>query len=565
MLLDQISIHSWIQSNQIKTETGQLLDFHTHRYLFDIYRDNSKYLCCLKAGQIGFSTMAILKTIWLSRNQHVDIGYVLPTVEMVEKFVGSKVNRMAQQNPIIQTWMKDKDSITQKQIDEHYIFYLGAQTERSAIMLSLDMLVADEYDKAPQGVLETYDSRLQHSKFGYKWVFSNPTKPDYGVDRFWAISDQKKWHITHLGRLTPDKNGNIAFSGIDQLPSGACRKTYIMDESCINYDIKKYICPYCKGEIGLEDIRMGEWKATAQGEWSGYWIPLWINPMIECKVICAHKKSKTKEYFYNFVAGLPYVNANDMLSQQVLESNLDSNVNRQEGRTVIGLDTGHNLHYTLMNQQGVYFHGYCKSVEENPVKDYDPYDEIDKLLENNKTWILVSDQGGDLIGIRKLAEKYKGRVYLCWFTKETKTQELIRWVDYEDGKRIFKVLVDRNRAIQLAVDQLNEKRFSFNGTIEDWQPFFNHALNIYRVKEIQGQDENDPQYNWRWVWKRKGPDHFFMSWIYALVGMDRYGQGDPMVIGRDKFMSGVEIGSSETGVITPARIGIKREHYTVDF
>ena len=528
MNLDSVSIHSWIKNNGLKTETGQELDFYLHRYLYDIYKDNSKYLCCLKAGQIGFSTMAILKTIWLARNQHVDIGYVLPTVEMVEKFVGSKVNRMAQQNPIIQRWMKDKDSITQKQIDEHYIFYLGAQTERSAIMLSLDMLVADEYDKAPQGVLETYDSRLQHSKFGYKWVFSNPTKPDFGVDRFWNISDQKKWHITH-----------------------SCGKTYIMDESCINYDIEKYVCPHCKEEISQEQIRTGEWHATSQGEWSGYWIPLWINPMIECKVICAHKKTKTKEYFYNFVAGLPYVNANDMLSQSILVANLDSNINRQEGRTVIGLDTAHNLHYTLMNEQGVYFHGYCPSPEEKGEKGYDPYDEIDKLLATNKNWILMSDQGGDLIGVRKLAEKYKGRVYLVWFVKETRSQDLIRWVDYEDGKRVFKV------------------------TVEEWQPFFNHALNIYRVREMQGQDKyvsddgsvqaNDPQYNWRWVWKRKGPDHFFMSWIYALIGMDRYGQGSPEVIGRDKFMAGVEVGSREDGVITPQRVGIKRDSYTVDF
>src|SRR6267142_1555634 len=190
MLLDKISIHSWINSNQIKTESGAVLDFSTHRYLFDIYRDESKYLCCIKAGQIGFSTMAILKTIWLSRNKGMDVGYILPTVEMVQKFVGSKVNRMAQQNPIIQTWMKDKDSISQKQIGKNYIHYLGAMTDRSAIMLSLDMLVADEYDKAPQEILEIYDSRLQHSKHGYKWVFSNPTLPDFGVDRYWAISDQ---------------------------------------------------------------------------------------------------------------------------------------------------------------------------------------------------------------------------------------------------------------------------------------------------------------------------------------------------------------------------------------
>jgi hypothetical protein len=74
MLLDSISIHSWIQTNQIKTENGKLLDFKSHRYLFDIYRDTSPLLVCLKAGQIGFSTMAILKTIWLAKNRKLNIG-----------------------------------------------------------------------------------------------------------------------------------------------------------------------------------------------------------------------------------------------------------------------------------------------------------------------------------------------------------------------------------------------------------------------------------------------------------------------------------------------------------
>lgn len=239
MNIEQVSIRAWLKNNQIRTESGKELDFHNHRYLRDIYSDTSKYLVCLKAGQIGFSTMGILKTIWLCKNYGMNIGYILPTVEMVQKFVGSKVNGIAAQNPIIGNWMKDKDSITLKQIGQSFIHYLGAQTERSAIMLSLDMLVSDEHDKSPQDILETYDSRLQHSEFGWKWVWSNPTHPDFGVDRFWNMSDKKMWHITH-----------------------SCGKKYVMDETTINYTTEQYTCPYCKNIITSEEIRMGEWIAT---------------------------------------------------------------------------------------------------------------------------------------------------------------------------------------------------------------------------------------------------------------------------------------------------------------
>lgn len=514
-MLDQISIHNWIQKHQIKTENGKPLDFHAHRYLYDIYSDNSKYLCCIKAGQIGFSTMAIIKTIWLARNRHYDIGYILPTVDMVQKFVGSKVNRMAQQNKVISDWFKEKDSISQKQIDENYIFYLGAQTDRSAIMLSLDMLVADEYDKSPQEVLETYDSRLQHSKHGIKWVFSNPTIPNFGVDRFWEMSDKKVWHVKH-----------------------SCGAIFPLDESCIDYGAEIYRCPSCGHEIEDECRRKGEWVATADGKWSGYWIPLWISPDISAEVIAEKKRGNTPEYFANFVAGTSYINTTNMLSQEILESNLIGKVNSQDGRIIIGVDTGHNIHYTLANKDGVFHYGYCQSVAENPTAGYDPYDELDRLMRQFPRSIMVADQGGDLIGIRKLQAKYRGRVFLCWFTKETKTQQIIRWGENdEDGK----VLVDRNRAIQLVVDEFKEQRFPIWGTSAEWQDYFAHWLNVYRVQETKG-DEGDPQYNWRWVWKRKGADHWALATVYARVGLDRFALDLATIIHKNPMMADIPKG-----------------------
>lgn len=519
MLLDKVSIHSWINNNQIKTETGAVLDFHQHRYLFDIYRDNSPFLCCIKAGQIGFSTFAILKTTWMVANRKLDVGYILPTVEMVQKFVGSKVNRIAQQNPSIQALMKDKDSISQKQIGENYIFYLGAMTDRSAIMLSLDMLVADEYDKAPQDILEIYDSRLQHSKYGYKYVFSNPTIPDFGVDRYWQMSDQKKWHIKH-----------------------SCKEIYVLDESCIDYQAEIYRCPKCKGEITDENRRMGEWYPTAEGKWSGYWIPLWIAPHMSASKIAEYKRTKSKEYFYNFVVGLPYINTADMLSQQILESNLNDKVNGMDDRAIIGIDTGNNLHYVVANKEGMFFKGYCPSVEENRrgenKPNYNPWDEIHQLMDELPRSIAMVDQGGDLIGSQILREKYRGRVFLVQSNKVSKNLQTSKWGENdEDGK----VSIDRNRTVQMLVEEIKDKRFPINGTKEYWQPYFDQCLNIYRVKEMKGE-EGDPQYNWQYVWKRKGADHWFMATVYCRVGLDRFGQNLAQIIHKDSVLKGIEKG-----------------------
>lgn len=238
--------------------------------------------------------------------------------------------------------------------------------------------------------------------------------------------------------------------------------------------------------------------------------------------------------------GEPFISPNDLIKEEALVKCLSPQVNSQEGRVIIGVDTGHNIYYTMMNKEGIFYHGYCPSVEEmGQDPNYDPYDEIMRRMREYPRSILIADQGGDLIGIRKLQAKFPGRVYLCWFTKENKSKELTRW---GEGDEEGKVLVDRNRTIQLVVDQIKEQRLTFNGTKEDWEPFFKHAMNIYRVKEIQGQDENDPQYGWRWVWKRKGPDHWFMSMIYALVGLDKFGLDLAKIIKTDNFLKGVQQG-----------------------
>lgn len=503
MQLDQLSIHSWIISNGIKTENGQPLDFHDHRYLFDIYRDHSPFIACLKAGQIGFSTMAILKTMWLARYRKINIGYILPTVEMVQKFVGSKVNPIAQQNPVIQQMMKDKDSVTQKQIGQNFIHYLGSQTDTSAIMLSLDMLIGDEYDKCPPNILETFDSRLQHSSLGYKWVFSNPTSPDFGVDKFWKMSDQKKWFIQH-----------------------SCGTKVLLDESCVNYELKIFQCPKCQKEITDEERRMGEWEATAvtsgvsPGGWSGYWIPLWINPRVSAKVICEHKK-KSPEYFSNFVAGLPFVGSGNTVRASTIVQCLSDKVNTQESRVIIGVDTGLPIHYTLANKDGYFHYGVCS----DPSTGRDPYKDLEDLLKRFPSSILISDQGGDLIGIRKLQAAYPGRVFLVWYRSDRKTTELIQW---GEGSEYGKVIADRNRLIQLFIDEMTDKRVTFNGTEADWQDYITHWLNIYRVweKDAAGMDDKARGFKW----ERQGPDHWVHSSIYARIGLNRYAESKAKIL-----------------------------------
>jgi hypothetical protein len=168
MNLSELSIHAWIQQHGIKNESGTPLDFRDHLFLFDIYADNSPKLVCYKAAQVGFSTMAILKSLWLAKMKHVDIIYTMPSSSDMKDFVGGKVNRLIMQNPVLLDYVKDKDSIEQKQVGDNIIYYRGTWTEKSAIAVSSDLNVHDEEDRSKQDVIQMYGiaSATLQSKVG---------------------------------------------------------------------------------------------------------------------------------------------------------------------------------------------------------------------------------------------------------------------------------------------------------------------------------------------------------------------------------------------------------------
>ena len=134
---------AWIVNNTIRTEGGVPLDFKRHRYLIDIYQDDSPNLVEMKAAQLGLSTMEIFRTLYRAYYKKLDIIYILPTATDIQDFAGGKVNRIVDNNPILQSWVKDKDSTVQKRVGKNTIYYRGSWNERQALMISADWLILE--------------------------------------------------------------------------------------------------------------------------------------------------------------------------------------------------------------------------------------------------------------------------------------------------------------------------------------------------------------------------------------------------------------------------------------
>lgn len=331
----------------------------------------------------------------------------------------------------------------------------------------------------------------------------------------------------------------------------------------VSREREAYVCHNCDAELSKDDIRNGQWLATAKGEFSGYHISQLMCPWITAKDILTSfdDPGKNEQYFFNYVLGLPYVGSENKITSDVVLKNVVPEINEQGDRIIIGVDTGLPIHYTCMNKQGVFHYAACKA----PSAEYDPYDELEGLLKRWPTSIIVADQGGDLIGIRKLQAKYPGRVYLVFYRKDRKSKQMVDWGENEE---LGTVRVDRNSYFQWMVEQLRDiGRVRINGKPEEWTDWASHFDNVYReIKVALDKPGKDVATNYgaELIWKRNGPDHFCHTLLYCLVGLEKYGSPQATFIKKDDSVKFV-IGSKTNNTIPGRQVLRSRPRGYVDF
>lgn len=494
----------WVEKHQIKNESGLPIEFEHHNFMWDLYNDMSPLQVWLKPPQIGATVAQIIKSFYVSKKLNKDIIYTLPTQGDVNDMAGGKINRLVAQNPILKEWIKDHDTVEQKSVGNNIIHYRGSFTTKSAMMVSSDLNIHDELDASDQRIIEQYETRLQAKKDGWRWYFSHPSVEDFGVDKYWKQSDQKHWFI--------------------KCPS--CDKEQFLNwPDNIDIEKKTYICKYCKEELTNKDRENGRWVAKYSKKWqqeneiekpfSGYWISQLMCSWISADKIIKDFNEKPADYFYNYVLGLPYSGGDAKLTNKHLFQNL-TNVNtaaEQNERIVLGIDTGLKLDYVLGNQRlGLFFQGEANS-----------YNDLDMIMRRYPLAIAVMDAGGDLIGSRQFYERWNSRVFLCYFGEDRKDNELIRW---GEGEKFGQVIADRNRMIQLLVDEFRTKRIQLQGNESDWWEYWLDWSNLSRIKIFDSK--TNQQKGIKWV--RNGRDHRALATVYWRIGVNKFSDKQSEII-----------------------------------
>lgn len=472
---------AWVTLNNFVNENQQRIEFKDHRFLIDIYADDSDDIVSKKSAQIGFSVAAILKSFHDAKYKDLNVIYALPTHNIVQDFVKPKVNPLIASNKAIEQIIRD-DSVSYKRVGNRNVFFKGGFSDREAISITGDVLVIDEYDRMPDmGVVNTFDSRLQASKTPKRRRFSNPSQVGFGVDSLYQDSNQFHWFIkcSHCNH-----EWYIDFAKESQ-------------NHYIDQDKQIYACGKCGKEITNSARRNGRWIAKYPNiARHGYWFSQMMAPWVSAKRILEQKEESNIEFFHNFVLGKAYT-PTDMIVDRaaILRACAPSNIPKTQ--VVIGVDQdAGGQYFVCMTPQGIFAHGYV-----------DAWEKIEhlKLMYNA---IVVCDPNPYAAMPKQLASKYSDW-YLCYF----KTLDGLSAIQWKDKEQV--VYADRTRVIDIRANEIVHGRLLYRERPHELEDIIAHWNNLYRTTE----EKEDGKVRSIWIKKDDKQSDYPFAEVYARIGL----------------------------------------------
>lgn len=505
------SILQWIDKNKLMNSRKAPFEWTLHSFLLQPMSDWSRRIAVKKSSQIGFSeSFGILKAVYGALAYKWNIVYTLPTDSFAEKFVKTKLDPIIQHNKGLDKVIKGGASI--KQIADSFAYFQGTYNTQTkdakassdkAISITSDLNIHDESDRSDQNTIEQYESRLENSDYAGIWNFSNPSFPGVGADGLYDESDQKVWmvqcsHCNHRQWLDWVKLGEV---------------TGIMDHCLIDPKNELFLCGKCQGIITDTDRMQGEWVAKYPGkDISGYWMSQMnyarhqLHTVEGVPGLLAKEKKQERQNFYNFVLGLPYRGTDDVVDRSAIIKNINMTDNNEE-EVAMGVDNGIWKHYVIGNKTGIFKVGRTKD-----------WDEIEYFIKKYNA-ITVIDSNPYPNQPKKLAEKYRNRVFTAFYKKDKDMMGAVEWGKQKDRGTVriqrtkyFDILVDKFIAGEKPINML-ERDLTGLGYITHWE-------RLARMDVENAMGIVVPE----WISSHKD-EHYAHATVYQDVAMQRIRSG----------------------------------------
>jgi len=507
-LFKQYGLLEWAMKNISLMAGGKLVPFSLdgHEYLRELFtmpevpRETHQ-----KAGQIGISTYCLIKVLWLLDRKALKAVYYFPTDEDVKDFAQDRANPMIDNSEYLSSKMsyEKADNLGLKQIGQSSLYFRGVWTKRKVKSIDADIIVKDELDEADQENMIFAEDRLLHSIFKFIMELSQPSKPDYGINRSFKKSDQRYLLLKcpSCGRWN-----NVVESFPKNLFSSGKGDKF-----------RAWIgCTRCKKLLNPEKCQWVPKHPSRSKDHRGYQESQLFSSTIDGKFIYDKFTNailtSEKKNFHISIIGIPYRDS-DMcpITDALIEASQSPNrsgFEKSAFSSFMGIDVGDICHVTAWGWTGKRLR--LIHIEEVLATDKARFEE---LIELYRSYFVIDAMPYKPLG-KHLCKKYPGWGAIQYFN----AQSLIR-KDEQDGEDSIPVVKhDRTTSIDEMADMLKEGFFEFPNPkmlkpdeLELYEKFKSQIKNLEKEKLL---DKNGYE---KTVYKKNVANHFGMAMNSAFI------------------------------------------------
>jgi len=483
--------HEWVKGVILD---GKPFSFEHHEYLIRPYKDDHPHQVEEKAAQMGLTSKAMLRVAYGARyGGYRGILYLFPSKSDVTDFSKGRIDPLIDENPgTIGEWIRDTDSANIKRIHNAFLYLRGMRSRVGLKSIPVDLLVLDELDEAPQNSIDMAMERMGHSEFREVLKLSNPTLPDYGIDKAFQGTDQRFWLLrcpkcreyTCLEDTFPD-----CLLEVDGRVIRACRK--------------------CKAELNPS---IGQWvaKHPSVTDKRGYHYSQLFSHFVDPRDILHQFRTTTNlTDFYNLKIGIAYVEAENRLSvQEVLGLCRNEGIASQDpGPCFMGVDQGRDLHVVIGKKHPE------KSGQIVHLGVYRDWEELDRLMKVFHVSRCVVDALPETRNARAFAKRFEGKVYLNYYNQHQKGS-------YAWNERELIVSCNRTESLDASHREILDQAIILPKECEITREFAEHLHNV--AKKLEEDEETGSK---RYVYVKLGPDHFRHAFNYEAMARGSIRQG----------------------------------------
>lgn len=439
---------------------------------------------------MGVSTYCLLFMFWLTRIGKIPRGliYWLPADADVSDFVRTKLDPFRKENDEIDEAMQSdnkrltSDNIGLKHIHGVPIYFRGLKSKTGVKSISADAAIYDEFDEADQSQVAQARKRLSASPIKIERELSTPTIPDFGINKRFQESDQSYYAFT--------------------CPS--CSHSNILEHTfpnCFQQDKDGnyfHACSKCKRPL---DVSKGKWVSTNKSDLRGYHITQLYSPFITPnEIMHEHQTTEFVGHFYNHVIGVPYLDAEDRITQDMVFracNPLRSIPSNTRDRTVMGVDVGAWLHCVIIKPGTRHEVVSAFKVQR--------FEELDDIMLKYNVQHAVFDALPETRKVREFIDRNRWKSWMCYYQEHQKG-------DYAWNEETRTVVVNRTESLDVTSHAFLREKITLPQRSKIIEEFAEHISNLVKTPE-----ENKQTKEVRYVYKKIGADHFRHALNYALI------------------------------------------------